>query len=148
MAEKPVRSYRSAGGVVVGEAGQVLLIERMVDEQHEVRLPKGHIEAGEQAEAAARREVCEETGYCDLEVLADLGSRTVHFERPAEQVVREEIYYLMVLASERRQAPQFVSEREALFRNRWAAGFAEAEAMLTFDAEKDVMRRAGEAWQR
>ena len=46
--------------------GRVLLIERTVDGRHEVRLPKGHIDAGESAHQAALREVCEETGIDDL----------------------------------------------------------------------------------
>ena len=31
---------------------------------------------------------------------------------------------------------------EALYSNRWVQGFAEAEALLTFEAEKAVVRRA------
>lgn len=127
---------------MVNLAGQVLLIERTVDGVHEVRLPKGHIQPDETPEAAACREVCEETGYCDLQILADLGWRTVSFEQPTAHVVREERYYLIILASERHSLPRFSSQREALFRNRWTAGFAEAESLLTFEAEKDAARRA------
>ncbi|MFN2168590.1 MAG: NUDIX domain-containing protein [Anaerolineae bacterium] len=142
MNDKPVTSYRSAGGVVVNAAGEVLLIERTVDGQHEIRLPKGHIEPGEPADRAARREVCEETGYCDLQIVADLGWNQVTFERLDSQVVRDERYYLMNLMSDRRQAPEFSSQREALFSNRWAAGLPEAESLLTFEAERDAVRRA------
>ena len=138
----PIVYYQSAGGVVVNPSGQVLLIERNVDGVHEVRLPKGHIEPGEQAEDAALREVCEETGYCDLEIRADLGWRTIEFERADATVVRQERYYLMALTGERRQEPHFVSEREALFRPLWVDGLAAAEQQLTFEAEKDVARRA------
>ncbi len=148
MMDKPLRTYRSAGGVVIDPAGRVLLIERVVDGQHEVRLPKGHIEAGETDEVAALREVCEETGYCDLEIVADLGWREVVFEYKGRTVVRHERYYLMQLASQHRQAPQFASEREALFRNRWAVNFAEATEALTFAAERDAMHRAEEAHAR
>lgn len=137
-----VRHYRSAGGVVVDESARVLLIERVVDGQNEVRLPKGHIEEGETEDTAAVREVCEETGYCDLHIMADLGWRQVTFEYKGRLVTRDERYYLMALASQRRQAPQFASAREALFRNRWAATFVEAAQALTFDAERDAVRRA------
>jgi 8-oxo-dGTP pyrophosphatase MutT (NUDIX family) len=137
-----VRRYRSAGGVVIDDAARVLLIERIVDGQHEVRLPKGHIEEEETADAAAVREVCEETGYCDLHIIADLGWRQVVFEYKGRLVIRDERYYLMALASERRRAPHFASEREALFRNRWAASFTDAALALTFEAERDAMQRA------
>ena len=142
MPEKPFIHYQAAGGVVVDPNGRVLMIERTVDGVHETRLPKGHIEPDEQAEAAALREVCEETGYCELEIRADLGWRTVEFELSGATVVRDERYYLMALVSERRQAPQFVSEREALFHPLWVEDFDVAERQLTFEAEKDVMRRA------
>ncbi len=141
MPENSFIHYQAAGGVVVDPNGRVLVIERIVDGVHEVRLPKGHIEPGEQPDSAACREVCEETGYCDLEIRADLGWRTVEFELSGATVVRDERYYLMTLVSDRWQAPQFVSEREALFRPLWVEDFEAAELQLTFEAEKDVVRR-------
>lgn len=140
--------YQSAGGVVLDAEGRVLLIERTVDGTHEVRLPKGHIDSGEDPELAARREVCEETGYCDVSVLADLGSRQVTFEYGGRTVVRDERYYLMRLASQQRLAPRFSNPREALFHNHWAADFAEAAAALTFEAERDAVHRAEAAFRR
>ena len=75
--------YRAAGGIVQNENGHVLLIERLVmrdgDLTHEVRLPKGHVEAGESDAQAALREVCEETGYCGITITRDLGEGTTEF---------------------------------------------------------------------
>lgn len=140
---KVIVRYRSAGGVVIDTIGRVLLIERTLDDRYEVRLPKGHIDAGETPEAAAVREVCEETGYCDLRVLADLGWRQVTFERAdGRRVVRDECYYLMRLVSDHQRPPQFTSEREALFCNRWVADLEEAERVLTFEAERNAVQRA------
>lgn len=134
--------YQAAGGVVLGPDDRVLLIERTVDGQHEVRLPKGHIDAGETAAEAAQREVCEETGYCDLTLVADLGWQTTTFLRAGATVVRDERYYLMRLGSDQQRQPKFTSAREALFRNLWAANLDEAEELLTFEAERSVVRRA------
>jgi 8-oxo-dGTP pyrophosphatase MutT (NUDIX family) len=139
---KPLRTYQAAGGVVIDDAGCVLLIERTVDGMHEIRLPKGHIDPGETPEAAAMREVCEETGYCDLQIMHDLGWAAVSFETSEAMVARDERYYVMALRSDHRQAPQFQTEQEALYRNRWAGSLAEAEALLTFDGEKAVIGRA------
>jgi len=147
MPEKPLIHYQAAGGVVIDPNSRVLMIERTVDGVHEIRLPKGHIEPDERPEDAACREVCEETGFCDLEIRADLGWRTVEFDRADATVVRDERYYLMALVSDRRQAPHFVSEREALFHPLWVEDFEAAERQLTFEAEKDVMRRAQTAMQ-
>lgn len=144
--KKPVH-YVAAGGVVVDLSGRVLLIERTVEGQYEVRLPKGHIEPDERPELAALREVCEETGYCELRVVADLGWRQVRFDYHNRAVTRDERYYLMELVNDRPQPPRFASEREALFHNRWAASFDEAIHSLTFEAERDAARRAAEAFQ-
>ena len=57
-----VREYTAAGGVVLDDAGRVLLIERWVlrggELRHEIRLPKGHVEPGEtDARGCAARDV-------------------------------------------------------------------------------------------
>jgi hypothetical protein len=75
-------------------------------------------------------------------ICADLGWHTVQFERATTLVVRRERYYLMALISDRQQAQQFASEREALFRPLWVEGFDDAERRLTYEAEKDALRRA------
>ncbi|MCO6450946.1 MAG: NUDIX domain-containing protein [Caldilineales bacterium] len=143
-----VKKYSAAGGVVMNEAGQVLLLERNVPREdtptHEVRLPKGHIEEGESAEQAAMREVCEESGYCTVEILADLGESVTEFEFRGRQTRRREHYFLMRLTDPSRQPPQPKSPEaeEALFRPLWAADLAEAEALLTFESEKEFVRRA------
>jgi 8-oxo-dGTP pyrophosphatase MutT (NUDIX family) len=140
--------YRSAGGVVMDDAGRVLLLQRDVirDGQpiREVRLPKGHIEEGETPEEAALREVCEESGYCHLQIIADLGENHVSFDFKKKHVERDERYFLMRLTSPQQQAPQPVNEHseEALFVAFWAPSPAEAETLLTFEQEKDFVRRA------
>ena len=143
--------YRAAGGVVLDDEGKVLLLDRHVlrdgKSVFEVRLPKGHIESGETPEEAAVREVCEESGYCDLQIVADLGERHVAFAYKNKYVERDEHYFLMRLTQPDRQASQPKSEHseEALFSPRWAASLEEAEALLTYEAEKAFVRRARQA---
>ncbi|MEJ5199970.1 MAG: NUDIX domain-containing protein [Anaerolineae bacterium] len=145
-----VHSYRAAGGVVLDEQDRVLLIERIVWREgrqvHEVRLPKGHVEPGETDEQAALREVCEETGYCGLRIIADLGENFTHFVRDGRSVRRCEHYYLMRLTNPRRGEPSFDSPtaEESLFRPLWAADLGEAERQLTFETERRFIRRARE----
>jgi 8-oxo-dGTP pyrophosphatase MutT (NUDIX family) len=140
--------YSAAGGIVRDGAGRILLIERLVVRNgslvHEVRLPKGHVEAGETDEQAALREVCEETGYCGLQVVADLGDDFTHFVLDGRPIRRREHYYLMQLTDANRGAPAFDSPHaeEALFRPRWAADLAEAEQQITFDSERRFVGRA------
>ena len=143
-----LREYRAAGGVVLDDAGRVLLIERWIMRNgqlgFEIRLPKGHVEAGETDEQAALRETCEETGYCGLAVTADLGEYLNEFILPEERVLRHEHFYLMRLTDATPGEPHFDSANadEARFRPRWAANLAEAEAQITFASEREFVARA------
>ncbi len=148
MSEKKVKYYQAAGGVVLNDGGQVLLLRREVwregELREEIRLPKGHIEPGETAAEAALREVCEESGYCHLEILADLGERRTVFGYKGKYVIRDERYFLMGLTQPHRQKPHHPHphSEEALFRPLWAESLAQAEALLTFESEKAFIRRA------
>lgn len=142
------RTYTAAGGVVMDEAGRVLLIARIVLRggipMKEVRLPKGHVEDGETDAQAALREVCEETGYCALEIMADLDTALSEFDRAGEHVRRTEHYFLMRLTDPTPGAPHFDSSNadEARFRAIWAANLAAAQAALTFESERQFVGRA------
>jgi len=145
------REYRAAGGVLVDDAGRVLLIEREVlrtgDCRHEVRLPKGHVEAGETDAEAALREVCEETGFCGTEIVADLGAVITEFTVDDTLVRRNEHYYVMRLVDPTPGPPHFDSPtaEEARFIPRWAANLHDAEMSLTYDSERNFVRRARSA---
>jgi ADP-ribose pyrophosphatase YjhB (NUDIX family) len=60
----------SAGGIVVSSLG-VLVVNQNHDSWS---LPKGHRESGETDEQAARREIQEESGVSQLDLVEDLGS--------------------------------------------------------------------------
>ena len=130
-------TYVAAGGVVIHE-GQVLLLDR--PGRGEVRLPKGHVEPGEEPAEAALREVREEAGYADLAILADLGTRRVEFFNPYkdEEVTRDEHYFLMTLEDDHQTSRD---AREHQFRPVWVA-LEKAAGRLTFESEREFVRRA------
>lgn len=138
--------YATAGGVVLNHQNQILLLERHVEREegsrHEIRLPKGHIEPDERAEETAVREVCEESGYCDLTLLAPLGETLVAYTHKGKATIRHEQYFLMRLATDAPPQPNPQGAEELLFQPRWVADFAEAIALLTYPAEQDVMQKA------
>jgi len=143
-----MKRHRTAGGVVVDAAGRMLAIERDVERDgrmvHEVRLPKGHIDPGETPEAAALREVGEETGYWDLEITADLGTTRSAFDFRGKHHVRDERYFLMRLVrDENRGQRMHPDSEEALFTPCWLDP-AEAEARMTYPSERVFIRRARE----
>lgn len=72
----PQKKSRSAGGIVVNEANEVVMVRR-AGATHWL-FPKGHLDAGEDDETAARREIMEEAGATHLTLLGDLGE----YERP------------------------------------------------------------------
>jgi 8-oxo-dGTP pyrophosphatase MutT (NUDIX family) len=141
-----IRTYRVAGGVVLDAAGPALLIEywvlRGATPRFEVRLPKGHVEPGETDAETALREVCEETGYCGLAIVADLGELLNEFDLEDEHVCRTEHYFLMRLTDSRRSEMQSVNPDEARFQMRWAADLAEAEMLLTYESERHFVCRS------
>ncbi len=57
---------RAAGGLVFNDRNHLLMIFR----HGKWDLPKGKLDEGESAEAAAVREVCEETGVCSLRIVS------------------------------------------------------------------------------
>ena len=61
----------SAGGVVVNTDGEVVVVSQKGTSWS---LPKGHIDPGEDALAAAKREIQEESGITSLNLVKGLGS--------------------------------------------------------------------------
>ena len=70
-----MRKTHSAGGVVTNREGEVLVVSQRGTSWS---LPKGHIDPGESALVAAKREIYEESGIRDLEFVRELGSYERH----------------------------------------------------------------------
>lgn len=132
--EKQVH-YTAAGAVVIHNQ-QVLVLRR--PSRDEVRLPKGHIDAGEKPLETALRETYEESGYRRLELLADLGEQTVAFDFNGQHVTRDEYYFLLRLTADEREP---LGNAEAQFEPVWVS-WDEALSLLTFTAEREWVRRA------
>lgn len=141
----PIREYASAGGVVVRDSAEGVLVllrpGRLGTGAHpEVRLPKGHIEPGENPQQAALREVYEEAGLSNPEILADLGRQTVEFNWQGYHYIRHESYFLMHMPS-----GIDCKDPEEQFVRLWLT-WEEALARLTFEAEREWVRRAHRRW--
>ncbi len=124
-----VNRFHAAGGVVVdGDRVLVLRSARYAD----LRLPKGHIEAGEDPLEAALREVREESGYTDLEIVADLGTQVAEFDSSQGHTIRHERYFLMRLQSRHRIARPAGDKK---FTPEWLS-WPDAIEGLVFDEER------------
>jgi 8-oxo-dGTP pyrophosphatase MutT (NUDIX family) len=85
----------SAGGVVLDDAGRVLLIRaRDLRNRPVWTLPKGALNAGETSAEAALREVREETGY-RCEVVRELEVVTYWFQRRDARIKKTVRWFLM-----------------------------------------------------
>ncbi|HZT58190.1 MAG TPA: NUDIX domain-containing protein [Pyrinomonadaceae bacterium] len=126
---------RSAGGVVVNDEGKILVVS-----QHGTSwsLPKGHIEDGEDELTAARREIYEESGISDLELVAELGS----YRRPRlgkdgfeEGSELKTIHLFLFRTSQTELSPVDVENPEA----RWVE-VGEVAGMLTHRKDKEFFQ--------
>lgn len=145
MVKSPVRiSYTASGGVLTNAEGtHILLLIR--PERDEVRLPKGHIESEESLTDAALREVAEEAGYDDIEIIADLGEQMVAFPLGDKIVQRIEHYFLL-----RARTPHQIERPQAdaqQFFTIWVP-WEEASTHLTFEAEQEWICRARRVMER
>jgi len=86
------------------------------------------------------REVREESGLVRLVILSDLGRQRVEFTWRGTRYLRNESYYLMTIPSDIEH-----EKPEAQFERQWLT-WTDALTRLTFDAEKEWVRRARIAW--
>lgn len=126
----------SAGGVVVNARGQVLVVS-----QHGTSwsLPKGGIEAGEDALAAARREIFEESGVSRLSLVRSLGSYS-RFKLSADggedRSALKTIHLFLFTTDEDELGPVDPENPEA----RWVEK-EEVAGLLTHTADRDFYQR-------
>ena len=99
--KKIFRQAPAAGGVVVID-NQFVAIERNGIPD----LPKGHIEKGESPEVAALREVEEETGITDLEIIRELPATWHCYILNNQWSIKKTSWYLMRTKSGMKNVPQ------------------------------------------
>ena len=95
------RQAPAAGGVVIID-NQFVAIERNGIPD----LPKGHIEKGESPEVAALREVEEETGITDLEIIKELPATWHCYLLDNQWTIKKTSWYLMKTDSGMKNIPQ------------------------------------------
>ncbi len=138
---KPKRKIASGGVVFRRAAGgiEVVLGERSDwrTGAEQVRLPKGHLKAGESLEQAAVREVGEETGL-RARVLEAVGESSQSFEHgePRRRVEKRVHYFLMEHVSGEPEP------RDGEMRRVYWCPIDEAARRLTFDSERRAVEEA------
>jgi 8-oxo-dGTP pyrophosphatase MutT (NUDIX family) len=122
----------SAGGLVLDDDGQVLLIRaRDLRNRPVWTLPKGALTAGESSEAAALREVREETGY-HCEVVRELEAVTYWFQREGQRIRKTVRWFLM------RPVEKVGEHDHEVDEVRWVK-LAEADGLLRYESDRRLI---------
>lgn len=134
MARRTVEET-SAGGLVVDDQGRAAIISRRNKRGRVVwSLPKGHLEEGETLEAAAVREVGEETGIIGR-VLAPLGVIDFYFTAESRRIHKTVHHYLLRAEGGELSADDVEVEDVA-----WVP-LDELDDTLTYADERDLLAR-------
>jgi 8-oxo-dGTP pyrophosphatase MutT (NUDIX family) len=107
-------------------------------------LPKGHVQAGEAFEEAARREVSEETGIpvANLKVLAYLGKIDYSFPAvPRHELHRKTVHFYLMSASTVEITITSVTREEGIVSAHWFPLQA-AKEVVRYDGNREIIERA------
>lgn len=139
MTAARARHETSAGGVVfrMEDGRAVFLLIR--DSYQNWGFPKGHLERGERPEAAACREVTEETGLSDLSVRGSIETIDWYF-RFRGQLIHKVCHFYLMETAESATAPQHT---EGITACRWTE-YPEASTLISYANAREVLRRAHE----
>jgi len=139
MSQVDVRDETSAGGVVFRLDGGHAVYLLIRDSYQNWGFPKGHVEAGEIPEAAALREVSEETGLSDLSVRGAIETIDWFF-RFRGQLIHKVCHFFLMETRESSTLPQ---RAEGITACRWSA-YEDAASLVSYPNARDVLRRAQE----
>ena len=99
--KKIFRFAPAAGGVVVVDNSVVAIERNGIPD-----LPKGHIERGESPDAAALREVCEETAISNLTIIRQLPSTHHCYMLNGQWTLKQTSWFLMKTNNDFKPKPQ------------------------------------------
>lgn len=138
------RIQKSAGGVIYqGCGGQMYVALIATKGEERWGLPKGIVEKGEDPAQTALREVAEETGL-EGEVVDKLGYIEYWFRSPEDKVLYHKFVDFYLLEYRSGEVGNHDWEVEQA---RWFP-IEEAIERLSFDNEREILRKAKEGWER
>lgn len=134
------RPIDAAGGIVYNEDGNILMIFR----RGKWDLPKGKLDEGEKIDECALREVREETGLQNLQLLDKIGDTYHIYTQYNEQMLKCTAWYKMKGTIADKLSPQ---KEENILEAKWVSEAQIAPlAGKTYEAIREVLRSAGLKW--
>ena len=133
------RDETSAGGVVFRRdtASTEPLYLLIRDSYQNWGFPKGHLEAREQPDAAALREVGEETGLAKLEIRANVDTIDWHF-RFRGRLIHKVCHFFLMETPDSATKPQ---RAEGITACLWAR-YDDAVKLVSYDNAREVLTHA------
>src|SRR3989344_5843735 len=127
----------SAGGIVINDQDQVLLIKNAALRDPNKAywgFPKGHIDPGEKSEEAALREIKEETGV-EVELIKKLGDSQYIFTKEGEKIFKVVVCFLFKYVS-----GELKAQVKEILEVKWIS-FEEALNVLSFKKDKEFLQQ-------
>jgi 8-oxo-dGTP pyrophosphatase MutT (NUDIX family) len=143
MSEKS-STQKTAGGVlykIENDKVYLCLIYRQWDFKPDGAwlLPKGHIEENETSQIAAQREIGEETGYSEIELIKFIKKTSIEYKYKNEIIQKETEWFLFKLLGGQKIKSLTQGESSSeVFEIHWKE-IGEAVNLITFDVEKEVV---------
>lgn len=137
MARRAAREETSAGGVVFRhvDGGPVFLLIR--DSYRNWGFPKGHLEPNEPPEAAALREVQEETGLAALALRGSIDTIDWYF-RFRGRLIHKVCHFYLMESAVAATSPQ---REEGITACRWVS-LGDALRLISYENARGVLQRA------
>lgn len=130
-----------AGGVVIKKENGKALVLLIRDSYGHWTWAKGHIEKGESPSETAIREISEETGLKQLEVVEEIGKQEYYFTLHGKRIFKTVYIFLVKAAPGEDLSIQKAEIREG----RWFDP-DEALATIEYEGSRDLLAKAIEAF--
>lgn len=137
LRKRAPRDETSAGGVVFRAAGAEPLYLLIRDSYRNWGFPKGHLEKGEKPDAAALREVGEETGLTGLTLRSPVDTIDWHF-RFRGRLIHKVCHFFLMESANSATRPQ---RDEGITACRWAR-YDDATKLLSYANAREVLAHA------
>lgn len=128
--------HYAAGGVVLIDDKILSIVRNGIPD-----LPKGHIDPGENAEKAAMREVCEETGLGKPEINRQLPTTYHCYQMNNSWILKKTSWFLMQASADFEPIPQLyegISAVELLEKKELEAFFSKTYRSISEELSQDI----------